>query len=93
MNLEKNFHPDNVVEVNEQVIKHKAHLGSFHIPKGSKMYEMDRNFIVKEAEYKEEILTMGGGVRRKLILNQGSRYKVAINLKNAKRKFLKDLLS
>lgn len=58
--------------------------------RGQTTYQLDlTTSVITEAEYKEEFATLNGKIRKQVIMKENCLYCVAINFKNADRKFHK----
>lgn len=77
------------------IIKEKKFVASLRSRKGQKTYQLElTTMIITEAEFTNEFITMtdlGGKVTRQIKIKDNCIYCVALNFKNADRKFHKML--
>lgn len=93
-------HHSDKLKVSEErpILKGDKHLGSMTVHKGQKIWRMDsRTADIKEAEYEREEFRLNSKgeafVHKKLKIEKGYLYAAAINLKNAEKKFVKQIKS
>lgn len=78
------------VHAQKQEERQRKFIGSFIKHKGQTVWEVDlKTQEIKPAEFTEEFATINGGVKRNIIKKEFHWYCVAINKKNAERKFNK----
>lgn len=84
--------PNSVLEIQKPVKKTKKFLGTIHPHKGQFLWKLNLETMqITKVEYDQVNVKMNGEVHKKLEVEDGHLYALAINGKNAKRKFIKRL--
>lgn len=79
-------------KIESEVKKKQVFLGSRLVQPGQKWWQFQiSNGELKEAEYENTTSSLKGKIVRKLVVKSGFLYCVAINKKNAEKKFIKQL--
>lgn len=82
---------DPSIRIEQQQIKKKGLIGRMKIHKGQKCFELNLvTGMICTSDVRDEV-DLKGNVKHKLIIKEECIYTVAINLANAKRKFINRL--
>lgn len=85
------FQPEPITVANQkEVNKEIKLLGSLKMQRGQSLWKLNlKTKMIYQVKPEDATLTMKGGVRKKVVLEDDCIYAVAINVKNAERKFIK----
>lgn len=88
-NLEKIQRPDHMMEITRQVKKHRLHLGRVKIHPGQTLWEVDiATLKISPVTYDVTAINLDGSINSEVVTKENHLYCVAINERNAVRKFI-----